>query len=124
MGPAAPGDFIETAGRKVCCLLGRCSADLDGPVLVDGDRVTGFDCLKELVAEQIDRDDAAVVPDVINQESGKRDRVGVLRVQHRLGPLTQTPHAHQRDSAHRGAYGRWKTEDRAGQLLLVESLYV
>jgi hypothetical protein len=50
MGLTPPGDFIETAGRKVCP-LGRCSADLDRSVLVDGDRIARFDRLEELVAK-------------------------------------------------------------------------
>ena len=69
MGLALLGGFIETVGRKVC-LPGHFSADLDGSVFRDGNSITGFDRLEELVPEQVDGDDAAVIPDIIHQQPG------------------------------------------------------
>jgi hypothetical protein len=46
-------------------------ANFNGPLLLDADRVARAERIKKLVTEQIDRHDAAVVPDVIHQESGK-----------------------------------------------------
>ncbi len=45
-------------------------ADLDGSVLVDGDRIIRLDSLEKLVTELIDRDDALPIPDVTHEETG------------------------------------------------------
>ena len=44
-------------------------ADLDGAILVDGDWIARVNGLEKLVAEQIDRDDAPLVPDVTHVET-------------------------------------------------------
>jgi hypothetical protein len=59
-------------------------ADLDGSVFVNRDRVTRIDRLEEVVAQKIDRDDAAAVPDVIDDQSPGRDAVDVVREQEGL----------------------------------------
>ena len=47
------------------------SADFDGAVFVDGDRITCLDGLEELVTEQVDGDGPPLIPDVVdNQPAG------------------------------------------------------
>ena len=62
---ASPGDFIETAGRKVG-QPGRCSAYFDGAIFLDGEWIAGFDSIQEFISKQVDRDDAFAIPDVIH----------------------------------------------------------
>ena len=118
------GGLVKTAQRKFCP-LGRNSADFDSSVFLDGDWITGFDRLKEIVSEQVDGDDASVIPDVIHQQSCIRDRVDVLREQHRLGPQAQTPpHPSTRPRPERNPRSRCGTDDRAAQIFLVKLLVV
>ena len=83
-GSAAAARFDEPATARAAApaeirnSLRSTSAYLHRAVLVDGDRITRFDVVEELVPEQVDRDDAAAVPDVIHQQSGIRDGVDVL----------------------------------------------
>ena len=53
------------------------STDLDSTVLLDGDGIAGIHRLKKFVTKKIDRDHAAIVPDVIDDQSPSCDAVDV-----------------------------------------------
>ncbi len=51
--------------------------DNDGAVRVNGDWIAGVHRLEKLVAEQVDCDDALLVPDVLHEEAGGDNGVDV-----------------------------------------------
>ncbi len=87
---------------------------------MDGDGIAGLHGLEELVAENVDRDDSAPVPDIVNEQPGGGNGVDVPGEQHRLRSDAQFAHAHQCGAAQRGAHRLRRADDRPTEVLLVQ----
>ena len=65
--PTNLAEFMYT-GRD--CFLRR-SADFDGSVFLDSDRIARLDGIEKVVAKQVDADYASAIPNIIHQHSGE-----------------------------------------------------
>ena len=79
-------DFIDSPMPVV--LKGFC-----GMLKQACDRIAGVNRFEELVAEQIDRDDALFLPDILDEDAGGNYGVDVLENNNALGPtpISLTP---------------------------------